>query len=90
MIKCIIGTVIVSAPTALLVYYITRAVDIKIVTRDAQTQTHTHMQNDSNTPPNETNLPDFISVEHPSPTDNTNVRRSRSFASFFNYLRNIT
>ena len=89
MIKCIIGTVIMSTTAGLFIYYLRKnsivVIDDKNKKCDVQTQTCT----ESTTPPNETNMPDFISVERP-PTDNTTTRRSTSFASFFNYMRNTT
>ena len=91
MIKCIIGTVIMSTTAGLFIYYLRKnsivVIDDKNKKCDVQTQTQTCTE--STTPPNETNMPDFISVERP-PTDNTTTRRSTSFASFFNYMRNPT
>jgi hypothetical protein len=91
MIKCIIGTVIVGTTTGLFIYYLRQNANVVIDDKnkkcDVQTQTQTCTE--STTPPNETNMPDFISVERP-PIDNTPARRSTSFASFFNYMRNTT
>jgi hypothetical protein len=89
MIKRIIGTVIIGTTTGLFIYYLRKNVlkndNIKkeTDTRSVQTQTQT----DTTTPPNETNSPDFISVERPTSPP---ARRSMSFASFFNYMRNTT
>jgi hypothetical protein len=57
---------------------------------DAQTQTQTQ---ETPTPPNEINLPDFITVENTIDTNaidiiDTPPRRSLSLTSFFNYMRN--
>ena len=98
MIKCIIGTVLISSTTGFLIYYTMRntadsaAVRNENITRDVHTQTETETENLVQTPPNETNLPDFIAVERP--VDNTDInvnaiRRTASFASFFKYMRNF-
>jgi hypothetical protein len=50
---------------------------------DAQTQTQTQ---ETPTPPNEINLPDFITVEN---TIDIPPRRSLSLTSFFNYMRSV-
>ena len=100
MMKCIIGTVLVSSVTGILVYYmkINNILKSKNIKCDVETQTHTHIQiptqtqtqtyKETVTPPNETNLPEYISVEHSEIGDTTNhPRRTTSLSSFFNYIR---
>lgn len=90
MIKCIIGTVIISSTTAILIYYMknNKKFNTKNNMRNVETQTHTLPQTfkENVTPPNETNLPEFISIEH-SEAGDTLPRRTTSFASFFSYIR---
>lgn len=93
MMKCIIGTVLVSSVTGLLVYYIKINNILKTNNNcDVGTQTHIPIQTqtykETVTPPNETNLPEYISVEHSEIGDTTNhPRRTTSLSSFFNYIR---
>lgn len=56
--------------------------------RDVETQTYIlpHVYKETVTPPNETNLPEFISIEH-SDVGDTLPRRTISLSSFFNYIR---
>lgn len=100
MMKCIIGTVIASSITGLLVYYMKTNNKLKsnIIKCDVETQTHVqepiqmqaHICKETLTPPNEANLPEYISIEHLEINDTTNQpRRASSFPSFFNYIRQI-
>lgn len=93
--------IIITTTTGLLIYYTYyRKNNDKIYLRDAQTQT---INSITITPPNETNLPDFVTVENTNVLDtnvldtnaiDTNVidtqpKRSLSLSSFFNYMRNV-
>jgi hypothetical protein len=90
MIKCIIGTVIISSTTALIIYYMktNNKFNTKNNMRDVETQTYIlpNVYKETVTPPNETNLPEFISIEH-SEAGDTLPRRTISLSSFFNYIR---
>jgi hypothetical protein len=90
MIKCIIGTVIISSTTALIIYYMktNNKFNTKNNMRDVETQTYIlpNVYKETVTPPNETNLPEFISIEH-SDAGDTLPRRTISLSSFFNYIR---
>ena len=92
--------IIITTTTGLLIYYTYyRKNKNKIYFCDAQTQTQIE---ETTTPPNETNLPDFITVENTNVIDsnvidsnvidttevNTHPKRSLSLSSFFNYMRN--
>ena len=87
--------IIITTTTGLLIYYTYyRKNKDKIYLRDAETQT---INSTTITPPNEINLPDFITVENTNVIDtnviDTNVidthpKRSLSLSSFFNYMRN--
>ena len=91
--------IITTTTTGLLLYYTyyLKNTQIKQENRckkslcDAQTQTQTQTQTqETPTPPNEINLPDFITVENTTDTELIDIppRRSLSLASFFNYMRN--
>ena len=86
------GSFIITTTTGLLIYYTYyRKNKDKIYLCDAETQTQTQIQ-ETTTPPNETNLPDFITVENTNVIDmnviDTHPKRSLSLSSFFNYMRN--
>jgi len=93
--------IIITTTTGLLIYYTYyRKNKDKIYLRDAETQTQTQTQTQTpeiTTPPNEINLPDFITVENNTNLIDTNVidiidrqpKRSLSLSSFFNYMRNV-
>uniref|UniRef100_A0A6C0HGX2 Uncharacterized protein n=1 Tax=viral metagenome TaxID=1070528 RepID=A0A6C0HGX2_9ZZZZ len=84
MIKYIIAI----GTAGILIYYIKQSqsqqskILNKVILQDAQTQTATVA---TVTPPNETNLPDFITVDKPDSIEpsTTPPRRTTSFASFF-------
>ena len=82
--------IIITTTTGLLIYYTYyRKNKDKIYLRDAETQT---INSTTITPPNEINLPDFITVENTNVIDtnviDTHPKRSLSLSSFFNYMRN--
>ena len=82
--------IIITTTTGLLIYYnYYRKNKDKIYLRDAETQTQIQ---ETTTPPNETNLPDFITVENTNVIEtnaiDTHPKRSLSLSSFFNYMRN--
>jgi len=94
--KCCIGSLIIITSTAGIIFYKTyknkenkENKENKIFC-DAETQT-TNSQLTTVTPPNETNLPGFITIDTSDITtmitDNVSPRRSVSFASFFDYIR---
>lgn len=97
MIKSIVFSIVIIGTTAgIVIYYIKQSPPIikkNVETQNVETQT-VELQPlplpISTTPPNETNLPDYITVEHVTTTTtepSVPPRRSISLASFFNYLR---
>ena len=100
MIKSIVFSIVIIGTTAgIVIYYIKQLPPVikkNVETQNVETQTVELEPLPlplpiSTTPPNETNLPDYITVEHATTTTTTEPslppRRSISLASFFNYLR---